>query len=127
VFRKEYIDKAEVFYAKYGNKAMLLAHFVPIIRAFAPVTAGAAKMNRVKFFIYDAIGDIVWAAGITLLGWWLGSRVPGVEKYVEPVMIGVIVLAFVPTLYHLWRDPKFRALLHRKRTQKTKQSPDDNV
>ena len=109
LFRKEYIDKAELFYEKYGSKTMLIAHFVPIVRTFAPVTAGAGKMLRWQFFIFDAIGDTAWAAGLTLLGFWLGSRVPGVEKYVEPVLIAVILLAFVPTFYHAFKDPKIRA------------------
>src|SRR4051812_15353849 len=55
VFRHDYIMRAERFYEKYGSKTMLVAHFVPIVRTFAPVTAGAGKMNRKKFFIYDAI------------------------------------------------------------------------
>ncbi|HSH55668.1 MAG TPA: VTT domain-containing protein [Candidatus Limnocylindrales bacterium] len=109
VFRKDYILQAEKFYEKYGSKTMLVAHFIPIIRTFAPVTAGAGKMPRAKFMIYDAIGDIAWAASLTMLGYFLGSRIPGIEHYVEPVIIAVIVLALLPTLYHAYKDPKIRA------------------
>ena len=109
VFRHDYIMRAEKFYEKYGSKTMLVAHFVPIVRTFAPVTAGAGNMNLKQFMIYDAIGDIAWAVIVTLAGYYIGSRIPGVEHYIEPVLI-VIVLAFLfPTLYHVLKDPKIRA------------------
>lgn len=118
VFRHEYIMKAEDFYEKHGSKTMLVAHFIPIVRSFAPVVAGAAKMDRKQFIIYDAIGDIVWAASITLLGYYLGSRVPGIEHYVEPVLLAVIVIFLAPTLYHALKDPRIRATLKKRFTRK---------
>lgn len=108
IFRKEYIDKAEAFYEKYGSKTMLLAHYVPVVRSFAPVTAGASKMNRKMFVIYDAIGDISWALIVTLFGYFVGSRIPGVDKYIEPVLILIVIVFSAPTIYHLARDPKIR-------------------
>jgi len=114
VFRKEYIDRAEAFYEKYGSKTMLLAHFVPVVRSFAPVTAGAGNMNRKLFIIFDAIGDIAWTLLITLLGYYVGSRIPHVEKYIEPVLIGVVLVFLAPTLYHVFKDPKIRAAIAAK-------------
>jgi membrane-associated protein len=108
VFRKEYIMRAEKFYEKYGTKTMLFAHFVPIVRTFAPVTAGAGRMNRKQFFIFDAIGDIAWTLLLTLLGYYLGSRLPGIEKYIEPVLVLVVLAVVAPTLYHAFKDPKIR-------------------
>lgn len=114
VFRHEYIMRAEKFYEKYGSKTMLVAHFIPIVRTFAPVTAGAGKMNHKQFIIFDAIGDIAWTLAVTLLGYYVGSRIPGIENYIEPVLI-IVVLAFLaPTLYHVFRDPKIRASLAAK-------------
>jgi membrane-associated protein len=112
IFRKEYIDKAEVFYEKYGSKTMLLAHYIPIVRSFAPVTAGASNMNRRLFIIYDAIGDISWGVLVTLFGYFVGSRIPGIDKYIEPLLICIVLLFLLPTLYHLVRDPKIRTLVH---------------
>lgn len=114
VFRKEYIDRAEKFYEKYGSKTMLIAHFVPIIRTFAPVTAGAGHMNYKQFFIFDAIGDIAWTLTITLLGYFVGSHIPGIENYIDPVLILVILAVLVPSLYHALKDPKIRAALRSK-------------
>jgi membrane-associated protein len=122
VFRHDYIMRAEKFYEKYGSKTMLLAHFVPIVRTFAPVTAGAGKMNHKQFIIFDAIGDIAWALAVTLLGYFVGSRIPGIEKYIEPVLI-IVVLAFLaPTLYHVLKDPRIRASL--KRAFKRNRTPE---
>jgi membrane-associated protein len=115
IFRKELIMKAEKFYEKYGTKTMLIAHFIPVVRSFAPVTAGAGKMNYKQFVIYDAIGDIAWAASITLLGYYVGSRIPGVEHYIEPVLIGIILVTLLPTIYHALKDPKIRAKLLRRK------------
>lgn len=118
IFRHEYIMRAEAFYEKYGSKTMLLAHFVPIVRTFAPVTAGAGNMDLKKFMLYDAIGDTAWAALIILFGYFVGSRIPGLDNYVEPVLILIVVASLAPTIYHVVRDPKLRAaasrLLRRK-------------
>jgi membrane-associated protein len=111
VFRKEHITQAEKFYEKYGSKTMLVAHFVPVVRAFVPVTAGAAKMPYGQFVIFDAIGDIAWTVVLTLLGYYVGSRIPGVEKLIEPVLILIIVIFLAPTLCHLFRDPKIRGAI----------------
>jgi membrane-associated protein len=114
IFRQEQLSKAHAFYEKYGSKTMLIAHFVPVIRAFVPVTAGAANMPHRKFILFDAIGDIAWTVVITLFGYFVASRIPGVEKYVEPALILVILATVVPTAYHLLKDPRFRSALKRK-------------
>lgn len=115
IFRHDYIMKAERFYEKYGTKTMLIAHFIPIIRTFAPVTAGAGKMDYRQFVIYDAIGDIAWAGIVTLLGYFIGSRIPGIEKMIEPILLGIIAITLIPTLLHILKDPKIRARFFRPR------------
>ncbi|HET7320315.1 MAG TPA: VTT domain-containing protein, partial [Candidatus Saccharimonadales bacterium] len=65
IFRHEYIERAERFYEKYGNKAALLAHWVPIVRTFAPLLAGVGKMRYRTFALYDAVGDVAWAIIVT--------------------------------------------------------------
>ncbi|HXR49862.1 MAG TPA: VTT domain-containing protein [Verrucomicrobiae bacterium] len=108
IFRKAYIERAEKFYEKYGSKTMLLAHFVPIVRTFAPVTAGAGNMPLKKFMLYDAIGDTAWAVAVILAGYFIGSRIPGIENLLEPILLLVVVVSLGPTIYHLARDPKVR-------------------
>jgi membrane-associated protein len=85
-----------------------------VVRSFAPVTAGAGNMNYPQFIFFDAIGNIAWAASVTLIGYYLGSRVPGIEKYIEPLLLIIVLIFLIPTLYHVFKDPKIRAKLSRK-------------
>jgi membrane-associated protein len=114
VFRHDYIMRAEEFFRKHGTKTMLVAHFVPIVRSFAPVTAGASKMNHKQFILFDAIGCIAWTFLITLLGYYVGSRIPGIEKYIEPVLLIVVLAFLLPTIYHALKDPRIRASLTKR-------------
>jgi membrane-associated protein len=111
LFRHEYIEKAEKVYEKYGGKIMLLAHFLPIVRTFAPLVAGVAHMPRWKFFIFDAIGDIVWAAAVTLLGYWLGSKIPNLDHYILPTVLIVCCITLGPMLWHIVGDRETRTRL----------------
>lgn len=121
LFRQEYVERTERFYEKHGAKTMLLAHFIPIVRSFAPFVAGVGKMPRHKFFMYDAVGDTVWAAGVTLLGYWFGSKIPNIEHYLLPTMLAVVTISFTPMLWHLFGDPVARqrllAKLKRRKSQ----------
>jgi membrane-associated protein len=111
IFRHEYIMRAEKFYEKHGSKTMLVAHFIAIVRSFAPVAAGAARMDLKKFMLFDAIGDIAWAITLILFGYFVGSKIPGITRYIDPLLI-IMVLAFLlPTLYHALKDPKIRQKL----------------
>ncbi|HET6924281.1 MAG TPA: DedA family protein [Candidatus Saccharimonadales bacterium] len=127
VFRRDHIHRAHRFFEKYGSWTMLLAHFVPIVRSFAPVVAGAADMPRKLFFVFDAIGDIAWAIIITLIGYFLGRQFPQVVNLIDPVLIGIIIIFLVPTLWHVLRDPKFRAAMKRRRQPKTGRSDDETT
>jgi len=111
IFRQEYVMRAEKFYEKHGSKTMLLAHFIPVVRSFAPLVAGVGKMPRKAFFIYDAVGIIVWAALITLLGYWVGSKIPNLDHYILPVFVAIVVLSFAPTLWHIFGDASVRRRL----------------
>ena len=111
VFRQEYITRAEAFYAKYGTKTMLIAHFIPVVRTFAPAVAGAADMPYKRFALFDAIGDIGWAAIVTLIGYWFGTKIPNIDHYILLAVAAVVVITLGPTLYHLTQ-----ALLKKRRS-----------
>ena len=76
-----------------------------------------------QFVIYDAVGDIAWALVVTLSGYFIGSRIPGIEHYIEPVLLGVIALFLLPTIYHAYRDPKIRGAI-KARFSRRKKSDD---
>jgi membrane-associated protein len=101
IFKQEYVQKAELFYEKHGSKTMLLAHFLPIIRTFTPAVAGVARMNYKQFFLFDAIGDSAWAAIVTLIGYWFGTKIPNIDHYILLAVLAVMIITLGPTLYHL--------------------------
>lgn len=111
LFRQEYIQKAEEFYSAHGGKTIIMARFTPIVRTFAPVVAGASKMPRQKFLVYNIIGSILWGAGLPVLGYALGSRIPHLDHYIEKVIIGVMVLSLLLAFAHLLKDRKTRTLM----------------
>ncbi|MBI3624348.1 VTT domain-containing protein [Candidatus Saccharibacteria bacterium] len=111
LFRVEYLKRAEVFYEKHGGKTILLARFLPIVRTFAPVVAGVGNMPRRRFVFFDMVGCILWGAGVTLAGYFLGSRIPNVEHYILPAIVTATVLTFGPTIYRLASDKQIHARL----------------
>ncbi len=110
LFRHEYVEQAEKFFERYGSKAMLLAHFVPVVRTFTPIVAGVGKMPRAQFAFFDAIGDIAWTVLVTLLGYWFGSKIPNIDSYILPVVGLAILFSFGPMVYHL-----IKAVLERRK------------
>lgn len=119
IFRQEYIQRAEKFYERWGSRTMLVAHFVPIVRTFAPPVAGVAHMNYKQYFIYDAIGDIAWAVSITLIGYWFGTKIPDLDHYILLAIAAVMIITLGPTLYHV-----AKALSEKRRKPAQDQSDD---
>lgn len=113
-FHKDNIKRAEVFYEAHGGKTIVLARFVPVVRTFVPVIAGVGKMPRKTFFLYNIIGGIIWGAGVTLLGYWLGSKVDNIEKYILPVFLLATLATFGPALYHLLKDKENRVRIAKR-------------
>lgn len=101
LFRQEHVQRAEVFFERFGPKAMLVAHFVPVVRTFLPPVAGVARMDRRQFVIFDAIGDIVWAVSVTLVGYWFGTRIPNIDRYILLAVAAAVILTLGPSIYHL--------------------------
>ncbi|HLO50598.1 MAG TPA: VTT domain-containing protein [Kamptonema sp.] len=106
LFKKEYLLKTENFYEKHGQKAVVLARFMPIVRTFAPIVAGVAAMRYRTFMSYNLIGGFVWTVGLTLMGYYLGKVIPDVDKYLLPIVVGIIVLSFVPSIIHLIQEKR---------------------
>lgn len=104
-FNPEHVTKAHEFFVHHGNKAIFLARFLPIIRTFVPLVAGVAKMPVRSFVIYNIVGALAWAGGITLLGYFLGTSVPNAEHYLYPIIIGIIVVSFIPPVLE-WRKAR---------------------
>lgn len=106
IFRKDHLERAKHFYEVHGNKTIILARFIPVVRTFAPIVAGAAQMNYRRFFLYNVIGGGLWAVGLTGLGYFLGSMIPGVDRYLIPLVGLIIFISFLPVVFHLLKDRK---------------------
>lgn len=107
-FRKDHIRQAEVFFAKYGPKAIILARFVPVVRTFTPILAGVGTMKYRIFIAYNIIGGILWTCGLTLLGYFLGSWIPNVDKYLLPIILLIIFLSISPGIFEFIKSRRKR-------------------
>ncbi|MEI9914040.1 MAG: DedA family protein [Candidatus Saccharibacteria bacterium] len=103
-FDPKHVAKAEKYYDKYGSKTVLIAHYMPVIRTFTPLLGGVARMPYKKFLIFDAIGDTSWAIALTLLGYYLGRKIPNIDHYVLYAVAFVVIASITPTIYHLVRQ-----------------------
>jgi len=106
LFRPKNLLAAKAFYEQHGGKTIILARFMPFIRTFAPIVAGAVEMDYRKFMIFNLIGGFIWAIGLTLAGYGLGSLFPPevLDKYFLVIVVLVIGISVLPTFIHLWQD-----------------------
>ncbi len=105
-FRKAHLEQAKTFYEKHGMLAIVLARFVPIVRTFTPIMAGIVRMNYRMFIIYNIAGALSWASGVTFLGYILGEKVPGIEKYLTPIILLIITATCVPIALEFYKQRK---------------------
>lgn len=106
LFKHENVERAEQFFEDHGSKTIVLARFVPIVRTFAPVLAGVSKMHYRSFVAYNVVGALLWAVGVTMLGYWLGETIPNIDKYLLPIIFVIIVLSLIPVAFEYRRHKK---------------------
>lgn len=107
-FHPDHILKAEKFYEKYGKKTIILARFMPAVRTFAPIVAGIGSMNYKTFLFYNIIGAVLWAICLPLLGFFMGSLIPDVDKYLLPIIGFIIVISILPQAISLLKNKNAR-------------------
>ncbi len=100
--KKEYFEKTHDFFDKYGNRALVLGRFVPIVRTFITVVAGVSRMDRKRFFFWSFIGAVLWAVGVTLLGYFLGGF-PIIQHNIEAALLAIVVFSALPMVWEWWR------------------------
>lgn len=117
VFHRDHLLRAHAFFERYGAKAVVLARFMPIVRTFTPVLAGVGRMRYGVFLAYNVVGGILWAVGLPFLGYFLGNVIPDIDRYLLPMVIGIVAASIAPGVWHLLRNPTERAqtiaMLHR--------------
>ncbi|MGI9140281.1 MAG: DedA family protein [Gemmatimonadaceae bacterium] len=97
-FNKKHLYRAHDFYLRHGGKTIVIARFVPILRTFAPVVAGAANMPYRRFIFFNIAGGVFWIWSMLMVGYVLGRYIPGIENHIEIVIFIVIGLSLVPIL-----------------------------
>ncbi|WP_326760362.1 VTT domain-containing protein [Streptomyces phaeochromogenes] len=102
LFKQENVVKAHEFFEKHGPKSLVLARFVPIVRTFTPIIAGVSGMKYRSFLIFNVVGGILWGAGVTLLGSWLG-QIDFVKKNIEPILLLIVFISVVPIIIEFMR------------------------
>ncbi|MEU6817407.1 VTT domain-containing protein [Streptomyces sp. NPDC046860] len=102
LFKQENVTKAHEFFEKYGPKSLVLARFVPIVRTFTPIIAGVSGMRYRSFLTFNIIGGVLWGAGVTLLGSWLGN-IGIVKDNIEAMLILIVLISVVPLIIEFLR------------------------
>jgi membrane-associated protein len=102
LFKPQHVRRTQDFFDKYGNRAIVLGRFVPVVRTFITVMAGVGRMEPKRYLTYSLIGGVAWAAGVTVLGFWLGQFV-FVRANIELMLILIVLVSVLPILVEVLR------------------------
>ena len=108
IFKQEYVEKARHFFERYGSKTIVIARFVPIVRTFAPILAGVGAMRYRTFVTFNVLGGLLWAVGVTSLGYALGESIPDIDRYLYPIIGVIILLSVAPIAIEFLRARRAR-------------------
>jgi membrane-associated protein len=97
-FRREHLARARRFYEERGGRTIVLARFIPIVRTFAPIVAGAAGMTYARFAMFNVLGGFLWGVGLTVGGFALGNAIPDIDRYLLPAIAVIVLISLIPLL-----------------------------
>jgi len=103
ILKKKYFDQTGAFFDKHGNKALVIGRFVPFVRTYVTVVAGVTRMQRRRFLLWSFVGAAFWVVSITLLGYFLGTRVPWLRDNIDYAILAILALSVIPIAYEWWR------------------------
>jgi membrane-associated protein len=109
LFKPSHLQKANEFYEKYGGKTIIIARFVPIVRTFAPIVAGAAQMPYRTFVVYNIVGGFLWVFSMILGGYFLGRAFPFLREHLEIVVIVIVLLSIIPMVVEIIKARRRKA------------------
>ncbi|WP_028045306.1 DedA family protein [Cellulomonas sp. URHE0023] len=101
-FKQKYIDQTYAYFDRYGGRTLVVAQFIPFVRTYASVAAGVGKMKYRQFALWNLIGVVLWAGGVTLLGYLLGN-VPFIKNNIESLLVLVVLFSVLPIFVEVWR------------------------
>src|SRR3989344_2667818 len=100
LFHRDHLERARVFYEQHGGKTIVLARFLPVIRTFVPILAGVGNMKYKDFVFFNIFGAVIWAIGMTWLGYFIGNTIPNADQYIVPIVMAIVILSSLPTITH---------------------------
>ncbi|GAA3677713.1 VTT domain-containing protein [Nocardioides ginsengisoli] len=106
ILKKKYFDNTGAFFDKHGNKALVIGRFVPFVRTYITVVAGVTMMARRRFFLWSAVGALLWVTSITLLGYFLGAAIPALGENIDYVTLAILAFSAVPIGWEWWRHKR---------------------
>ncbi len=110
ILKRKYFDQTTAFFDKHGNKALVIGRFVPFVRTYVTVVAGVTRMDRVRFFLWSAVGAVLWVLSITLLGFFLGSAIPSLGENIDKAIIVILAFSVIPIAYEWWKHRRVQSL-----------------
>jgi membrane-associated protein len=110
ILKRKYFDQTTAFFDKHGNKALVIGRFVPFVRTYVTVVAGVTRMDRTRFFLWSAVGAVLWVLSITLLGFFLGSAFPALGENIDKAIIVILAFSLIPIAYEWWKHRRVQDL-----------------
>jgi membrane-associated protein len=104
IFKQEYVDKSKEYFDRYGGKTVVIGRFVPFVRTLVPMLAGIGEMDLGQFTLFNVVGAALWAAGVTVAGYFLGKSIPNVDRYLLPIIFLIILISVIPPLIEIRRQ-----------------------
>jgi membrane-associated protein len=103
IFKEQYLKETRDYFEKRGMLTIILCRFIPIVRTFVPVVAGAARMNYKKFVIYDLIGALIWSVSLVWMGYFFGKKFPWTQEYLEYIILFILLVTTFPVMVKMYK------------------------
>lgn len=107
-FHRKNLERANLFYQRHGGRTIILARFIPVVRTFAPILAGAGRMRYSSFLFFNIFGGALWSISLSFLGFYLGRSIPDIDKYLLPIIALIIFVSVLPNIIHVLRHREDR-------------------
>lgn len=108
-FHQRNVERAKTYFDEHGPKTIVMARFIPVVRTFAPMVAGVGRMDYRRFLLFNVLGGLLWAVGITSAGYILGETIPDIDKWLLPIILGIGAVSFIPVMLEILKARKAAA------------------
>jgi membrane-associated protein len=109
ILKRRYLDQTQEFFGRHGHQALVIGRFVPFVRTFVTVVAGVTRMDRRRFWAWSAVGAVAWVLSVTLLGYFLGTTVPGLKQNIDYAIVAILLFSLAPAVVQWWRHRRATA------------------